>query len=164
MTAEEKFCFQQIAEGNPPDQDLFRRTKTTMLPSAKEGAVEPWIAFIAEITESGQFVDFQEESDLGAAQSRWYDTLLAGFFQLKTKFGEANAAKVLELGLEGLCLYPYELEKAAEELRQGTGFERLCELMRDGLLESEGNLFPKLREVLAEETPAQNPRMDRNLQ
>ena len=86
MTAEEKLCFQQIAEGNPPDQDLFRRTVTTMLPSAKEGAVEPWIAFIADITESGQFVDFQEESNLDAAQSRWYDTLLAGFFRSFLQF------------------------------------------------------------------------------
>lgn len=163
MTTEEKLCFRQIAEGEPLDQDLFRRTMTAMLPSAKAGAVQPWIAFIAGITKSGQFVDFQEESDLDAAKSRWYDTLLAGFLQLKTRFGEAGAAKVLELGLKGLCLYPYELEKAAEELRRGTGFERLCELAKDGLLESGGNLFPKLRDVLTGETPAQSQRMDMNL-
>ena len=163
MTAEEKLCFQQIEEGQPLDQALFRRTMAAMLPNAKEGAVQPWIDFAAEIVESGQFVDFQEEPDPKAAQSRWYDTLLAGFYQLKTKFGEEDAAKVLNLGLECLCLYPYELEKAAVELRRGTDLEKLGELMRDGLLESEGVLFPKLRDVLDGDAPEQNPQMNMNL-
>ena len=163
MTAEEKLCFQKITDGNTLNQELFRKTMTAMLPSAKEGAVQPWIDFAAEITESGQFVDFQEESDLGIAQSRWYDTLLAGFYLVKAKFGEETAAKVLELGMECLCLYPYELEGTAEELRQGTNLEKMGDLMRDGMLESEGPLFPKLRDVLVGDTPEQSPQMNMNL-
>lgn len=163
MTAEEKLCFQKITDGNTLDQELFRKTMTAMLPSAKEGAVQPWIKFIAEITKRGYFVDFQEEPYLDVAMSHWYDTLLAGFYQIKAKFGEETAAKVLEFGMERLCLYPYELEKAAEELRQGTDLETMSALMRDDLLESEGTLFPKLRDVLDGNAPEQSPQMNMNL-
>lgn len=58
---------------------------------------------------------------------------------------------------------PVELERAAEELRQGTDLEKMGDLMRDGLLESEGNLFPKLRDVLGGDAPEQGPQMNMNL-
>ena len=134
-----------------------------MFPSAEESAIQPWVEFVADITANGQYVDFREEPDLETAKANWYDTLLAGFYSLKATHGEDIAARTLELGREGLCLYPYELEKAAERLSQGASIETLGQLMRDGMLESETVEFPKLRDVLAEGSPAQGPQMNMNL-
>ena len=133
-----------------------------MFPNVKEEAIQPWLEFVDEITQSGQYVDFQEESDLETAKAHWYDTLLAGFCQLKAEHGETSAARTLELGLERLCLYPYELEEATVQLGQGASLEKLGQMMRDGLLESETAQFPKLRDVLGLDASAQSPQMNMN--
>ena len=150
-------------EGNPLDEVMFQHAMTAMFPSVKESTIQPWVDFVTEITVSGQYVDFREEPDLKTARAHWYDTLLAGFYRLKATHGEDIAAQTLELGHEGLCLYPYELEKAAERLSQGVSIETLGQLMRDGMLESETVEFPKLRDVLAADSPAQGPQMNMNL-
>lgn len=168
LTTEEKTCFrleslrQLVLDGKPLDAEMFCGAMADMFPNAKEGAIQPWLEFVDEITRSGQYVDFQEESDLETAKARWYDTLLAGFCRLKAEHGEASAARTLELGLERLCLYPYELEEATVQLGQGTSLEKLGQMMRDGLLESETVQFPKLRDVLEEDVPAQSPQMNIN--
>ena len=133
-----------------------------MFPNVKEEAIQPWLEFVDEITQSGQYVDFQEEPDLETAKAHWYDTLLAGFCQLKAEHGETSAARTLELGLERLCLYPYELEEATVQLGQGASLEKLGQMMRDGLLESETAQFPKLRDVLGLDASAQSQQMNMN--
>ena len=133
-----------------------------MFPNVKEEAIQPWLEFVDEITQSGQYVDFQEEPDLETAKAHWYDTLLAGFCQLKAEHGETSAARTLELGLERLCLYPYELEEATVQLGQGASLEKLGQMMRDGFLESETAQFPKLRDVLGLDASAQSPQMNMN--
>ncbi|WP_242832090.1 hypothetical protein [Oscillibacter sp. 1-3] len=133
-----------------------------MFPNVKEEAIQPWLEFVDEITQSGQYVDFQEEPDLETAKAHWYDTLLAGFCQLKAEHGESSAARTLELGLERLCLYPYELEEATVQLGQGASLEKLGQMMRDGFLESETAQFPKLRDVLGLDASAQSPQMNMN--
>lgn len=151
------------AEGNLLDDAMFQHAMTAMFPSVKENTIQPWVDFVTDITASGQYVDFQEEPDLETARAHWYDTLLAGFYCLKAARGEDIAARTLELGREGLCLYPYELEKAAERLSQGVSIKTLGQLMRDGMLESETAEFPKLRDVLPADSPAQGPQMNMNL-
>ena len=133
-----------------------------MFPNVKEEAIQPWLEFVDEITQSGQYVDFQEEPDLETAKAHWYDTLLAGFCQLKAEHGESSAARTLELGLERLCLYPYELEEATVQLGQGASLEKLGQMMRDGFLESETAQFPKLRDVLGPDFPGQSLQMNMN--
>lgn len=168
LTTKEKTCFrleslrQLVLDGKPLDAEMFCGAMAGMFPNAKEGAIQPWLEFVDEITRSGQYVDFQEEPDLETAKARWYDTLLAGFYQLKAKYGEPSATKTLELGLEPLCLYPYELEEATVQLSQGTSPEKLEQMMQDGLLESETAQFPKLRDVLEADAPAQIPQMNMN--
>lgn len=153
---------QFVLDGKPLDAEVFCGAMAGMFPSAKEGAIQPWLEFVDEITQSGQYVDFQEEPDLETAKAHWYDTLLAGFCRLKAEYGETSAARTLELGLERLCLYPYELEEATVQLGQGASLEKLGQMMRDGLLESETAQFPKLRDVLEADVPAQNPQMNLN--
>ena len=170
MTKEEKTRFQPeslrqlVLEGKPLDQAVFCGAMAGMFPGAKEEAIQPWLEFVDEITRSGQYVDFREEPNLETAKAHWYDTLLAGFFRLKVEHGETAAARTLELGLESLCLYPCELEEATVQLGQGTSLEKLGQMMRDGLLESEPAQFPKLRDVLEADNPAQSTQMNMNFE
>ena len=147
---------QYVLDGKPLNARMFEGFIIGMLPRSKEGAIQPWFDFIEDIAGNGQYVDFQEEPNLETAKAHWYDTFLAGFYKLKAEHGEVAAAKTLELGLEGLCLYPYELEEAAVQLSQGTSVEKLEQMMRDGLLERDTVEFPKLRDVLETDIPAQN--------
>ena len=156
------YLHQYVRDGRLLNEAVFRGAMIGMFPSAKDGAIQPWIEFVNEITQRGQFVDPQK-TDSEAAKAHWYDALLAGFYQLKAEYGEASAAKTLELGLENLCLYPYELEKAAEQVCQGTTPEKLAELSRDGLLETRAEPLPMLRDVLDWDSPRQSPQMNMNL-
>lgn len=153
---------QFVLDGKPLDAGVFCGAMAGMFPSAKEGAIQPWLEFVDEITQSGQYVDFQEEPNLENAKAYWYDTLLASFYQLKVKYGEPSATKTLELGLEPLCLYPYELEEATVQLGQGASLEKLGQMMLDGLLESDTVEFPKLRDVLGPDFSGQSPQMNMN--
>ena len=156
------YLHQYVADGKQLNAEMFRCAMIHICPNMKEGAVKPWLEFVEDIARRGQYVDFQEEPNLETAKAHWYDTVLAGFYQLKAEHGEAAATKTLELGLESLCLYPYELEEATVQLGQGASLEKLGELMRDGLLESETAEFPKLRDVLGVDSPTQNPQMNLN--
>ncbi len=168
MKTEEKSCFQLgslrqfVLDGKPLSAEMFCGAIAGMFPNVKEEAIQPWLEFVDEITQSGQYVDFQEEPNLENAKAHWYDTLLASFYQLKVKYGEPSATKTLELGLEPLCLYPYELEEATVQLGQGASLEKLGQMMRDGFLESETAQFPKLRDVLGLDASAQSPQMNMN--
>ena len=156
------YLHQYVADGKQLNADIFKGTIIQIFPDMKEGALQPWLDFLEDIAKGGQYADFQEEPDLETAKAHWYDTVLAGFYRLKAEYGEAAATKTLELGLENLCLYPYELEEATVQLGQGASPEKLGELMRDGLLESETAEFPKLRDVLGVDTPTQTPQMNLN--
>ena len=153
---------QFVLDGKPLSAEVFCGAMAGMFPNVKEEAIQPWLEFVDEITQSGQYVDFQEEPDLETAKAHWYDTLLASFYQLKVKYGEPSATKTLELGLEPLCLYPYELEKATVQLCQGASPEKLDQMMLDGLLESDTVEFPKLRDVLGPDFPGQSLQMNMN--
>jgi len=94
-----------------------------------------------------QYVDFREEAE-DSARSRWYDTLLAGFVLLKRDCGEDVATRICDLSLDNQCLYPYEMERAGQELKNGGNADTLFQLMEEGLLEAPTPVFPKLKDVL----------------
>ncbi len=148
MTKEEKLWFQQeIADGNPIDQERFLKGLERLLPDARVGAAAVWAEFARECVESEQYVDFTAEPD-ETALCRWHDTLLAEFILLADRFGKETAAEVCSLSLNRCCLYPWEMERAAEELEKGTSPDVLSHLMEDGKLEADAPVFPKLKEVL----------------
>ena len=138
-------------------KEMFQKQLRSLLPDAKAGAEDVWADFARECVEMKQYVDFIEEPD-EAALNRWYDTLLASFILLKQDFGEDIAARICDLSLDRQCLYPYEMERAGQELRDGGGADTLFQLMEEGMLEAPECVFPKLRDVTPEqglEMPAQ---------
>lgn len=129
-------------------QESFQNELRALLPSAKAGAENIWADFARECVEMKQYVDFREEAE-DSARSRWYDTLLAGFVLLKRDCGEEVAAQICDLSLDNQCLYPYEMERAGQELKNGGNADTLLRLMEEGLLDAPTPVFPKLKDVLA---------------
>lgn len=146
---------QQLADGEPLDRDAFLRNMALLLPSADPDAISKWADFAQECVEMGQYVDFVEEPE-PAALSRWHDSMLAGFVLLAEQFSEETAAQVCGLSLSHCTLYPYELERAAQEVQKGISPDGIFNLMFEGHLEAPDPVFPKLKEVLANE-PGQKP-------
>ena len=138
---------QYLSDGNPLDEAYFRSAAITFFPHGEDKAADMWVKFAQERVELGQYVDFVEGS-ADMAVSRWYDTLMAGLFRARENHGEEIAGKLYGLAADGLCLYPYEMEEAAEQIKQGADFETLCQLMRDGYLDGPPPFFPKLEETL----------------
>ena len=123
-------------------QDLLR----TLLPNAAAGAEEIWADFARECVQAGQYVDFVPEPE-ETALGRWYDTLLASFVLLKQDCGGDVAASICGMSLDDRCLYPYEMERAGLELKEGGNVDALFQLMMEGTLEAPVPVFPKLRDT-----------------
>lgn len=136
-------------------KDLFQNQLRTLLPSAKAGAEDIWACFARECVEMEQYVDFTPEPD-ETALGRWYDTLLASFILLQQDFGEDVATSVCNLSV---CLYPYEMERAGRELKDGGNADSILRLMEEGKLDAPTPVFPKLRDVAPHLVPEQKPGM-----
>ncbi len=147
-----------MTEENMLTKEIFQNRLRALLPEAKAGAEAVWADFAQDCVKMKQYVDFTPEPD-EIAVSRWYDTLLASFTLLKRDFGEEVAASVCDLSLSDQCLYPYEMERAGQELRDGGNADTLFDLMEEGLLDAPQPVFPKLRDVL----PGQGPQITTQL-
>ncbi len=143
-------------------RDLFQSHLRSLLPDAAAGAEEIWADFARECVEMKQYADFAEEPD-ETALCRWHDTLLAGFVLLRQNFGEEIATAVCNLSLDRLCLYPFEMENAAQELKGGGNVDSLFRLMEEGMLEAPRPVFPKLQDVAPHMVSEQGPEMTSQL-
>ncbi len=139
-------------------KDAFQSQLRALLPGAKSGAEDIWADFARECVEMKQYVDFMEEPD-ETAHSRWYDTLLAGFVLLKRDFGEDTATKICNLSLDNQCLYPYEMQRAGQDLHDGGNVDTIFRLMEEGRLESSPPSFPKLRDIAPQMLPEPAPEL-----
>ena len=139
-------------------QDSFQNQLRALLPNTAAGAEAVWADFAHECVKAGQYVDFVSEPD-EAALGRWYDTLLASFVLLKQNFGEETATDICDLSLDNCCLYPYEMERAGEDLKNGGNVDSLFQLMDEGQLEAPVPVFPKLRDVAPHLAPKTGPEM-----
>ena len=127
-------------------RDDFVTSLRELLPSASELALPHWISFAEECVDSDQYVNFEPEPDREAAVEKWLESLYAAFYFAKKKFGEELAVRVCDVS-PITCLYPYELEAAAEHLRKGGVPEDMPGLINDGLLDGPLPFFHSLAEV-----------------
>lgn len=151
-------CKEWIIINEKLTKELFQNNLRSLLPDAGTGAEEIWADFARECVEMKQYVDFIEEPD-EVALCRWHDTLLAGFVLLRQNFGEGIATAVCNLSLDHLCLYPFEMENAAQELKAGGNVDSLLRLIEEGLLDAPTPVFPKLQDVAPHLVPEQGPKM-----
>ena len=143
----------------PLTKEMFQHQLRTLLPNAKAGAEPLWAEFAQDcVKQLGYYVDSVKEPD-ETALSRWYDTFLASFILLKRNFGESVATFICDLSLNDQCLFPCEMERAGQEVRDGGNEVTLFELMEDSLLEAPKFVFPKLRDVAPEMMPGMTPQL-----
>ena len=156
MSEKELECLRQcVADGIPLDQDDFEKSMASLLPEASPDAISKCVDFIEDCVDMGEYVDFVAELEPDAL-SAWFDSMLAGFIKLKERFGPEITTQVCALSLNNCVLYPYEMDRAAEEVQNGSDTETIFNLMVEGGLEPSDPVFPKLREVLLDE-PQQKP-------
>ncbi len=138
--------------------EMFQSQLRALLPNAKTGAEPIWADFAQICVKQKYYVDSVEEPD-ETALSRWYDTFLASFILLKRNFGEDVATFICDLSLDDRCLFPCEMERAGQDVKDGGNVDTLFELMEDGLLEAPEFVFPKLRDVAPEMMPGMAPQL-----
>ncbi len=153
------YLCQELSDGKPLDRERFLYGLRMFLPDAKECAAEVWANFAEDCVKAGPCVNFTAESD-ESALCRWHNTILAGFVLLTERFGRDTATKVCDLGLDLCCLYPWEMERAAEKLEKGVSIDVISQLIKDGELERNTPQFPTLWEVLHINEPSQDLRLD----
>ncbi len=103
-----------------------------------------WMQFADECVKSGQYVGFEAVGDEQTEVNRWLGTLLAKLFQVSHTHGEQAARQICELAGEPLCLYPWEMDKAAKCLSSGGMVEDIEEMIESGEIVLDDNYFPRL--------------------
>ena len=153
------YLYQMELDGQLLDKNIFKSRFVSLFSTEDyDGLVEKWADFAEENEASGQYVDFRKGTDKDVDMSRWYDTLIAGFFKINVEYGNAVAKKVFELADGAACLYPYEMERAAESIRNGGGPQEIVKAIEYGTLSNDVRpFFPKMRDVLQVYESAQKP-------
>ena len=150
---------ESMTPNEPLTAEMFQSQLRALLPNAKAGAEPIWADFAQDcVKELRYYVDSVEEPD-EIALSRWYDTFLSSFILLKRNFGEDVATFICDLSLDDQCLFPCEMERAGQDVKDGGNVDTLFELMEDGLLEAPEFVFPKLRDVAPEMMPGMTPQL-----
>lgn len=128
-------------------KEQFAQKMQKLLPTCNMAeTTKKWIAWAEECVESEQYPGFVERP-FDDAVCAWLDSYYASLYFIRKDFGEEIAGKVFELANVGLCLYPYEMEKAAKELQAGSSTNRIEQLMLEGLLEIDYAKTPTLEDV-----------------
>ena len=114
------------------EQDIFIKKFHTLLPECQPEAAQPWCDFAVERVDQQQYVHFKAAESQEASIASWLDVLYEGLRQTRETFGPELAAKVASLGLDHCCLYPGEMLRAAECLREGNGAQEIMAKIESG--------------------------------
>lgn len=125
--------------------EKFIRDMRHLLNECSTESIETWIHWAKECVDSEQYLNF---IPLPAEQavSAWLDSYYASFYFIKQDFGKETAAKVVNLSLSHLCLYPFEMREAAQVLKAGGNPEQIEQMIEDGTLEDYGKT-PTMEDV-----------------
>ena len=122
------------------EQDIFVKNFHALLPECQSEAAQPWCDFAVECVDQQQYVHFKAAESREASIASWLDVLYEGLRQIRETFGPELAAKVATLGLDHCCLYPGEMPRAAECLREGDGVQEIMAKIESGEIDCT-NLF-----------------------
>jgi hypothetical protein len=132
--------------------DAFTIKMRGLIPTCTEAELSGWHDFAKENVNQGQLVDFADAEASGfdkrAAVYDWLETLYAKMALIKRRYGEDAVKLICSLGAAQSCLYPYEMDKAAEYLKSGGKVEEIGAKAVEGLLDGDASpLFPKSRDL-----------------
>lgn len=103
-----------------------------LAPGCKPEAIPRWRDFAVECMDSEQFVRFKPTADKTAAVEKWLDVLYSGLKAVRKECGPETAAAVVNLSLEGCCLYPGEMMQAALCVEKGENGKQIFEKIESG--------------------------------
>lgn len=104
----------------------------SLLPGCQPEAAQFWCDFAAECVDQHQYVHFQAAESRDVSTENWLEVLYEGLRQTKEIFGVEIAEKVGALSCEHCCLYPGEMLKAAECLREENNAQEILAKIKSG--------------------------------
>lgn len=116
-------------------EEFIRKTKQ-LAEDVSEKNVKIWTEWAEECVEAKQYLNLVEKPKHEAV-GEWLEAMYKTLYFVRQEFGQEIAKKVIDLSESKLCLYPYEMERAAKALQEGGSIELIYQLMNDGLLESD---------------------------
>lgn len=125
--------------------EQFIRDVGRLLNGCSAESIEKWITWAKNCVDSEQYLNFIP-LPTEQAVSAWLDCYYASFYFIKQDFGKETAAKVVNLSLSHLCLYPFEMREAAQVLKAGGSPEQIEQMIEDGTLEDYGKT-PTMEDV-----------------
>lgn len=133
------------------EEPAFSSAVHNLLPDSTPEAVHTWIEFAKECVDSGQYVDFVEESETVAAE-RWLNNIYSGLKAVKEDFGEPIANQVCELAAIQSCLYPGEMCNAAQHFQDGRTPLEISDMVMNSELDSDELCYPERKDSFQPET------------
>ena len=137
--------------------DLFRYLLGDMTERADE-TVSDYENFFDDIVKgSEQYVDFERIGDEETEKHRWFETTYASLCKIREVYGDEICKTIAESVTDNTFLYPYEMNKAAEYLKNGGHAEDFGDMIQEGILVDDTWGFPKISDLAeANETLIQN--------
>ncbi len=123
------------------NQKKFIEKFHVLLPECQPEAAQLWCDFASECVNQRQYVHFQAAENRDASIENWLEVLYEGLRQIKETFGAELAAKVGALSCEHCCLYPGEMPKAAECLRDGSNAQDILAKIESGKIDCADPFF-----------------------
>ena len=126
-------------------EQFITKTRLLIKDPLNEG-VKTWITFAEENVSLEQYVEYFELPKEEAI-SVWLGSIYSAFYFAKKEYGLEAAKKVVDLGSQNMCLYPYEIMNAARLMQDGATIDSICKGIEEGTLEQDENRFPSLEDV-----------------
>lgn len=127
------------------EKEIFIKKLSELSGLDTDECVPVWVKWAEDCVAAKQYVDFKEKPD-DIAVAEWLDSMYATLYFVRKQYGEEIVARIVRLSGVKLCLYPYELVSAAEELQNGGDEQSIFRLMEEGYLTSDDKL-PTMEEV-----------------
>ena len=116
--------------GKGISMDLFRYLLGDMTERAEEAASDYEKFFDDIVKDSEQYVDFERVGDEETEKHRWFETTYASLCKIREAYGD----EICKTIAESVTLYPYEMNKAAEHLKNGGHAEDFVDMIQEGIL------------------------------
>lgn len=127
------------------EKEIFIKKLSELSGSDMAECASVWVKWVEEGVTAKYYADYREKPD-DIAVAEWLDSSYATLYFVRKQYGEEIVARIVRLSDVKLCLYPYEMVVAAEELQNGGDEQSILRLMEEGYLTSDDQL-PTMEEV-----------------
>lgn len=120
------------------DKKTFENSLAELVPECSKQSIQGWVTFAEDNVERGQDINLEIIADKNAAVEAWLDAIYIGLCRVKVNHGLKPAEQICSLSMTH-SLYPYEMMRAGEFLKNGGNIAEVPLRSGDGLFDEEYN-------------------------